>query len=731
MKEYLAHSARDGYPSQSYKEHVENVRNSAVINAMAAACYAELDGDMLIHTVDMAACVHDLGKLIDENQKALAETNNREKLPVNHVDAGVASLKQCSINSSYAQVAVYSHHRGLPDFPEEENREEEYFRDKDAKTRKLVDEQLNYLNCIHEKVVPDAVAVPQERDLQGNNGMFIRIMLSCLTDADHSDTAHHYGRYTTEESEPALRAEERLQKLDAYVSRFSGENERNRLRSEMYQSCRASDVAENIVACDSPVGSGKTTAVMAHLLSQAIRRKARRIFVVLPFTNIIRQSVNIYRKALVLPGEDEEKVIAELHYRADFENADARILTAQWRAPIIVTTAVAFFETLASNKPSGLRRLHELPGSLIFVDEAHAALPVKLLPLAWQWMQVLADEWKCYWVLTSGSLVKFWELKAEDWKRKERNVPQILSTGLREKLMGFEKARIEFSYVPQPLSREDLVKRVISAPGPRLLIMNTVQSAAVMAKDLQAHYGQCESNKVLHLSTSLNADDRARIVANVSDRLYDDKDTDWTLVATSCVEAGVDFSFKTGFREMASLLSLLQAAGRVNRNGSDNEAVIWSFVMQDDPMIKSNLGVKVAAQILKRFFDTGVEIQPDLSTKSMQRELNLSVDDLKQLMTAENNLRFPVVQENFRVIGDDTVLAIADDSLIEQVRHGKSDWREIQKKSVSIRRYYVSQYDLQPLSEGLYVWHLGYDDFLGIMKGVLGIQRLKSETLIV
>ena len=130
---------------------------------------------------------------------------------------------------------------------------------------------------------------------------------------------------------------------------------------------------------------------MAHLLRQAIVRGARRIFVVLPYTSIIQQSVAVYRQALTLPGENPEKVVAEHHCRADYDSKDSRYLTALWRAPIVVTTSVAFFETLASNMPSGLRRLHELPGSMIFVDEAHNALPVKLLPLAWQWMNRLAE----------------------------------------------------------------------------------------------------------------------------------------------------------------------------------------------------------------------------------------------------------------------------------------------------------------------------------------------------
>ena len=176
----------------------------------------------------------------------------------------------------------------------------------------------------------------------------------------------------------------------------------------MYLSCRNADINLGISSCDSPVGSGKTTAVMAHLLNQAQKRVLRRIFVVLPYTNIIKQSVKTYRDVLVLPGENPEDVVAEFHHRADFESAEARHLTALWRAPIIITTAVAFFETLSSNSTATLRRLHELPGSAVFIDESHASMPSHLLPLTWKWMNVYACDWSCYWVLASGSLNRFW-----------------------------------------------------------------------------------------------------------------------------------------------------------------------------------------------------------------------------------------------------------------------------------------------------------------------------------
>jgi CRISPR-associated endonuclease/helicase Cas3 len=99
---------------------------------------------------------------------------------------------------------------------------------------------------------------------------------------------------------------------------------------------------------------------------------------VLPYTNIIKQSVEIYREALVLPEERPEDVVAEHHHQADFEDVSLRQLATLWRAPVIVTTAVQFFETLASHHPARLRKLHELPSSAVFVDETHAAIPSHL-----------------------------------------------------------------------------------------------------------------------------------------------------------------------------------------------------------------------------------------------------------------------------------------------------------------------------------------------------------------
>lgn len=612
----LAHSARKNYPPQTYEAHVRGVCERAGKYAAEAECYSVKANGILSTIVRDSALLHDLGKLEERNQSVLCEQSRRRRhLPVDHTDAGSAALQK--MGSGCAAMLVYSHHQGLPDLSTEfAARGCSIFRNGNAEVRAETDAALPALLRQHEALFPRKPN-KEVQAYDGDPAVFLRMALSCLADADHGDTAAAFGQ--TEKAMPELRPQERLAALDHYVSKFGETDERSSLRRELYQSCRSVEAHSGFSVCGSPVGSGKTTAVMAHLLEQACKRNARRIFVVLPYTSIIRQSVDIYRKALVLPGETPEDVVAELHSRADFEDIETRYLTALWRAPIVVTTAVAFFETLSSHNPAALRRLHELPGSLIFVDEAHSALPLRLLPLAWHWMNVLSDEWSCYWVLASGSLVRYWELQPLSGLSMPRpEIAELVRPDLQRELSRYESNRITFRWREKPIGRKELAEWVQEALGPRLLILNTVQSAAVIAADMAAEFGQTH---VEHLSTALTPEDRGNTIDRIRRRLADPDDADWTLVATSCVEAGVDFSFRTGFREISSLLSLLQAAGRVNRHGRNTEAVMWSFSLQDDSMLPKNPALDVSAAVLRSYFQKRLPITPELSTRSMQDEL--------------------------------------------------------------------------------------------------------------
>ena len=726
---YLAHSAKDGNQAHTYAAHVEAVCSLVSRFAEELEQYATKSQGIIKAIACKSAQWHDLGKLDDQNQTVLHDTlGGHRHLPINHVDAGSAKLIQ--ENAWYEALMVYSHHRGLPNMAAEKCKGPAVFRDGDLSARTHTDETLQELIKRHISEIQRECSFGSASGYKGNLQILFRMLLSCLADADHTDAAAYYAQAPDRVALPKLRAAERLSALDHYVSSLGCGDERSLLRSEMYTSCRNANIHCDFTVCDSPVGSGKTTAVMAHLLKQAQNRNARRIFVVLPYTSIIQQSVEVYRKALVFPGEDPEMVVAELHCRADFQDMDTRYLTALWEAPIVVTTAVAFFETLASNRPSTLRRLHNLPGSVIFVDESHNALPTHLLPLTWQWMSALAEDWNCYWVLASGSLVRFWSIDA--WKGRVKlaqpEVSELVHENVRKRLYQYENSRIAFRWRPESLSRRALIEWIANMPGPRLLIVNTIQSAAVIAEDIRLGYGR---EKVEHLSTALSPEDRGITIKRVMSRLKNRMDTDWTLVATSCVEAGVDFSFRSGFRELSSLLSLLQAAGRVNRHGLYKDAEIWSFTVQDDLLLKSNPALDTSRAILQDYFKKGICISPEMSTRSMNDEIirnDSCIPSVIDFLGDETEMQFKDISKKFRVIASDMVVAIVDSNFAYAVANGGGDWQQLQRKAVSIRISMIQKWKLKEVAARVYVWTLCYNNFLGYMQGVLDLERDLKET---
>ncbi len=728
---YFAHSPKDGLEAQTYAEHIRGVCHLADRFALEAGKYSKSDGEALRRLAKKAAEYHDIGKLDEENQAVLSGTVKAKSLPINHVDAGAAHWLTESDFSPLAASAIQAHHIGFPDYSEEYNKGELMFRD--LAIAADIDKKLSAYEAVQSTVIREYHADKADMKPQGDPSLFMRMLLSCLVDADHTNTAQYYGRYPTDETIVSLRAEERLARLDECVEAIGVNSEptaRNELRSQMYYECRDAGATSWINSCDSPVGSGKTTAVMAHLLRQAQQRGLRRIFVVLPFTNIIRQSVEKYREMLVLPGENPEEAVAELHHRADFESEDTRHLTALWRAPIIVTTAVAFFETLSSNSTATLRRLHELPGSAVFVDESHAALPAHLLPIAWRWIRLLSNEWSCYWVLASGSLSRFWTVRDIVGDDIDEGIAEIVSDKTRCRLSSYENGRVSYRHDMMPKNTVRLAKWISSFPGPRLVIMNTVQSAAVLADYISNNGGR---KQVEHISTSLTPDDRDAALARVRSRLCDKKDTDWTLVATSCVEAGMDISFRTGFHELSSLSSLLQAGGRVNREGKFPDAEMWTFRIAEDGMLKLNPGLKQAGNVLKMYLDREMQISPALTTQSLSDEIAMYGLDGKNMRLIENEKlqNFISVERDFKVIDSDTNLAVVDERLAAKLQNGEINWKELQKVSVRISKYKLLELGIPQILDGLYLWNLEYDSFLGYMAGIVKHKHFNGEAIIV
>jgi CRISPR-associated endonuclease/helicase Cas3 len=733
---WLAHSAKRGCPAQTYGDHV----GCAVAKARQVAADASLglpQAEPFVETVALGTEFHDLGKLDDDNQAVLASPTGKA-LPREHVDAGVKHLFGLGTDAArFAGVLAYSHHRGLPDLPEQIGRRSKAWRcdetgvrfEPDAVIARTTQHLSDYLRRHHEALQRGATTLGAHSFKP--DALDLRLALGCLVDADHGDTARHYGAPVADA--PLLHANARLLALNAYVATLGHgatgrEAERAANRRAHYTACRDADTAPSLVECDSPVGSGKTTAVMAHLLRAAHAKNLRRVFVVQPFTNIIDQSVETYRQALCLIGESPDQIVAAHHHKTDFSDPLTRELTTRWKSPFVVTTAVQFFETLASNHPASLRKLHQVARSAIFIDEAHAALPAHLWPLAWKWLRALATRWGCHIVLASGSLARFWAL--DDFYppgKSKPKLPALVGDALRVKLAGDETRRISYRRPPDALSLDGLLDFLSTLPGPCIAVFNTVQTAAVVARALAQKTGR---HNVEHLSTALIPADRAATLARVKARLAQSDDCDWTLVATSLVEAGVDLSFRSGLREAASLASALQLGGRVNRHNEYDEAELWSVTLRPGAGIHPHRAMRVPAGVLAKLFQRD-RVKPEACTEALKLEIaeQGNAEKIGLLFGHEHAKQFPQVAEEFKVIASDTVTVLMPGPLLEAIRKGaRVDWKALQSQCVQIWATRKVDFGLSPIEAvpGLFEWTLAYDDFIGYMAGALDVERVKS-----
>jgi CRISPR-associated endonuclease/helicase Cas3 len=441
----------------------------------------------------------------------------------------------------------------------------------------------------------------------------------------------------------------------------------------------------------------------------------------------------VYRKALVLPGEDPDEVVAEHHHQADFKDVGLRGMATLWKSPIIVTTAVQFFETVASSHPARLRKLHQLPGSAVFVDEAHAAVPLHMWPQIWKWLGVFTEKWRGTVVLASGSLCRFWELRGFVTSiTDEVPVSDIVDRVLTQQMQSEEHLRVTFRKELMPFTGESFIEWIAGKAGPRLVIVNTVQSAAVLADSMRK-----KGLDVLHLSTGLTPNHRDIIIERVKERLNFHYNN-WTLVATSCVEAGVDFSFRTGFRESCSVASLLQTAGRVNRNGEYETAEVWDFRICDAPLYNENPSVALSRKILDELIDEDGFRQDDLSAileKALSRELTDHKNTrASEILRKEREMEYPDVDRLCRVIDSDTRTVLIDRDIAAKLRRGcRLPPNKLQRHCVQLWAHKIDLLKLEPLfpssdnEYGLYLWKHEYDpDFLGYMQGMLPILKMKD-----
>lgn len=729
----------------------------------------------LLNTYKAAIMLHDMGKLDDENQ-AVFSGKSKGRLPVDHIDAGIAIANEM-LNELLAWVIRGHHAPGLPSKRDEKNfcrkilqntnaprdrnyllRGRRHHRDGESQSkehfeahfkiielteRRLSEYKQRQLSCCGEYPTIE-LELPKE-------GITTRILLSCLVEADHTSSANYQDDIQMKCFDlPPRKWQERLNRLNEYVSNldkspYSQKSVRNQIRHDFYAECLEHDLTNaSMFMCSAPVGLGKTTSVTAFLLRKAIQRDASRLFIIAPFTNIITQTVMALKKSILVDGEDVERVIAECHHKVEFSNKEMRQYSTNWQAPIVVTTAVQFFETLASAQPTTLRKLHALVGAVVFIDESHACLPPKLLKTAWYWLKLLSEQWGCQIVFSSGSMVEYWNDDFFVGSLKQK-IPDILSTKIENRVGEIEKARVSFERIEQAMSKTDLIQKITDSmhqlPKEKssvLVIVNTVQSAAYFAHSLAITFHQVDKvpihqRTVLHLSTGLAPFDRDNILAEILRRQNQSEwdSRPWFLVATSCVEAGVDIDFAVGYRERCSVSSFLQTAGRINRHGKRALGVLYDFGFIHDEEILRHPSFEDSSIIFNELWDDLVnqnKSYTELTTTALRKEFSRSTPSQEfseELYQNELKNNFQEVDRKFRVINADTATVVVNTSVVKALETRHADWKLVQKHSVQLWFNKIGKLELKKIrgceNDEIYSWidDYEYDDFLGIYAGLI------------
>lgn len=421
-----------------------------------------------------------------------------------------------------------------------------------------------------------SLGIKARGETTATNELFTRLLLSCLVDADWSDTSEHERNYKSWPSftvPPELKPAERLLQLLGYIGgRASCSRDKNpalaAIRESILNACTVSaESPKGLFTLTVPTGGGKTLSGMAFALRHTAKHGLRRIIYVAPFISILTQNADVIRDALGVSDKSldvlEHQSLAEPQGPEikDEKQASAAVRRAEnWDSPIIITTNVQFFESLFSNKPGRCRKLHNIARSVIILDECQT-LPPDLVKPTCQMLKQLVDHLGCSIVLCTATQPAFDHPSLKEHRLTAKEIiPAELNLFDRLKRVQIEWPK----HRDERLTWGEVTTRMVEATS-ALCIVNTKKAALDLFAALKD-----PSRSVYHLSTSMCPAHRIAILEQVKALLVAKRPV--FVVSTQLIEAGVDIDFPCVFREMAPLEAIIQAAGRCNREGLIPEA---------------------------------------------------------------------------------------------------------------------------------------------------------------
>lgn len=568
---FFAHSL-PGKPPQAWQRLEDHLRAVAQLARQFGEEFGAGDWAYL------AGLWHDLGKYSNDFQEMVLKANGQDAHieskgdRVDHSTAG-AILAEKSYGSQFhplQRILAYiiaGHHAGLSDWVA-------------ALETRLLKEDL--LEKFMDKVPAGILNVPFPREMPKKGpapnplalSLWIRMIFSCVLDADFLDTEAFVDpeKWTMRGGYPELSVlAKRFDDYIAILTSSSSKTKVNELRETVRTQCIAKSQHEPaIFTLTVPTGGGKTLSSMAFALRHAINFGKRRIIYVIPYTSIIEQTVDIFRNVFV-------DTVVEHHSNVDetdpsSETLRSRLACENWDAPIIVTTAVQFFESVFACRTSKCRKLHNIVNSVVILDEAQLLPPDYLIPIL-EAIKELNANYGITFVLSTATQPALSPRQSSDYSFP--GLPGTIEIIDDPTLLYNSLKRVQF-VIPSKLEVSDSWEQVAS----RLKTYHSVLCIVNSRRDCRSLFSLMPEGTI-HLSALMCGAHRSGVIREIKQRLKNELPT--RVISTQLVEAGVDLDFPVVYRALAGLDEIAQAAGRCNREGSEVSGTVVVFVPPTPP----------------------------------------------------------------------------------------------------------------------------------------------------
>ena len=640
MEQLISHLYQDKndghWVIQSNEEHTDNVAklSSDFADEFGMAPWGEVLGKL-----------HDKGKESNAFQKYIRKASGYApdiKVSEEHRHAYVGGVIARRIyGKGFDNIFVnqiFSHHTGLHDS------DELYGEKSDLKKNIPVEIDTNVVKSTLNKS-------PFPVDSNSFHH-FARMLFSCLVDADYLDTEAFMDKESSDLRKNKASLKHLMPLLEKYLMNLktdAKDSEVNQIRDIVQRQClKMSEEPVGFYSLTVPTGGGKTLSSLVWAIKHAIHNGQRRVIIAIPYTSIIMQTASVLRGIF-----GDENV---LEHHSNFEPDDKddalanqiKLATENWDYPIIVTTNVRLFESMFANKPSACRKLHNIVNSVIILDE------VQTLPTGF--LQPIVDSLKAY--------------------NKLFNVSILLTTASQPVLSGMIEGcnpKVSFDgiekiteIIPEEYALHDKLRRVkleIDDEGKNydeiadmlkkhkrvICIVNTRKDAKELFKRLP------KEGITLHLSKMMCSAHISETIEKIKSALNDESNAIIRVVSTQLIEAGVDIDFPVVYRQEAGLDSILQAAGRCNREGRNG--ICTTFVFSLSKEHKLPLGEIQAANNARKNLNKNLDwFSPEAMSEFFYQKYSqthsFDVKKIKEYLYSINDLYFATAAEKFHLIED-------------------------------------------------------------------------------